>query len=633
MKITEIAKLANVSPSTVSKIINKKDDNISPKTREKVLRIVKEYNYTPYGSTIDSTITKRFTLAVLLRKNISSSFIGGVLSAAKENGYDVLLFESEGSNEIELKNITAICNNNVDGVIWERVNSTSTAYSSLFTEKNITYLCINDAQNSEAYQIDYDFLAYKMTETLLAYKHTEIACFLKEDTWYSELFLEGYKQCLFDHQLPFKEEFIYLEQNFSYDALKIQEPTAIICSDYSLALTVQNELCKYNELISDNFALLSLRNELYNEIDSSAISSVAIDNKKFGELVTRRLIDLCEKNPNETVNVRPDFTINHLETLFSPTDLQSKKIIVIGSINNDFTFNVPALPQSGETVKISNVSSTLGGKGANQAVGVARLGVTATLIGSVGKDIDSKILLDELAKEHVQLSGVVRADGSSVGKAYIYIDQTGESIVTIFPGANSIFDVASLKANAQLFKKGSYCLLSTEVPLETIMEAATLAKKNQILNFLKPATLAALPKELVPVIDVFLPNEREAYLLSNQLPSIEEQAQYFRTLGFPCVIITMGKNGCYVLSDDLRGYFKAPETVVVDTTGGADAFISALAAYLLKGYPLEASVKIALHAASFCVSRQGVAAALVDRNTLEAIVNLKENEIINRSID
>ena len=133
MTIKEIAQLAGVSISTVSKIVNNKDQNIHPETRSRVLKIVKEYNYTPYGTVKNLSNAKSFLLAVLLRSSdFSPLLLNGILETAQEHGYNVLLFDSQADLQTELKHITTICQKRADGVIWEPVSRDSTVNSILF---------------------------------------------------------------------------------------------------------------------------------------------------------------------------------------------------------------------------------------------------------------------------------------------------------------------------------------------------------------------------------------------------------------------------------------------------------------------------------------------------------------------
>lgn len=140
MTIKEIARLAGVSISTVSKIVNNKDENINVETRNRVLKIVKDYNYTPYGTVKTTSEAKTFILGVLLRSiPKTNQFLNGALFAAQKNGYSLLLYDSADSISSELKNITSLCKNNIDGVIWEPVNEQSLEYRRYFDEQELKY--------------------------------------------------------------------------------------------------------------------------------------------------------------------------------------------------------------------------------------------------------------------------------------------------------------------------------------------------------------------------------------------------------------------------------------------------------------------------------------------------------------
>ena len=139
MTIKEIAQLAGVSISTVSKIVNDKASTISPSTKERVLKIVKEYNYTPYGMVKDTSNARTFLLGVLLRtfRNMNT-MLDGIIKSAQEHGYHVLLFNSENDIHMELRHITAICQKKLDGILWEPVNNASSEHAHYLEEQEIS---------------------------------------------------------------------------------------------------------------------------------------------------------------------------------------------------------------------------------------------------------------------------------------------------------------------------------------------------------------------------------------------------------------------------------------------------------------------------------------------------------------
>jgi ribokinase len=164
--------------------------------------------------------------------------------------------------------------------------------------------------------------------------------------------------------------------------------------------------------------------------------------------------------------------------------------------------------------------------------------------------------------------------------------------------------------------------------MSTIIETVKIAKAHQVKAILKPAALKEVSHELMKQIHIFVPNEKEAGLLCPHLDDIEQKADYFLQMGTEIVIITLGHHGCYVKTKGLSKAFPAIPFTAVDTTGAADGFIAALAVYLSLGYSLEKTVRIASYASAFCINRQGVVSALIDRNSLETYIKSHEKNLL-----
>lgn len=181
MTIKEIAQLAGVSISTVSKIVNNKDENINVETRNRVLKIVKDYNYTPYGTAKNTSEAKTFILGVLLKSTPKTNlFLNGIILAAQKNGYSILLYDSAESTSVELKNITSLCKNNVDGVIWEPVSHLSLEYERYFNEQGIETCRINGPDDPASYSIDFAQMGYEAAQILIRHGHSKLGCLTKQ---------------------------------------------------------------------------------------------------------------------------------------------------------------------------------------------------------------------------------------------------------------------------------------------------------------------------------------------------------------------------------------------------------------------------------------------------------------------
>ncbi|MCI6004566.1 MAG: PfkB family carbohydrate kinase [Blautia sp.] len=633
MTIKEIAALAGVSISTVSKIVNNKDQNIAAETRNKVLKIVKEYNYTPYGMVKNLSTAKTFILGVVLSNMPrTNSMLSGIAEAAAEHNYSILLFDSQNRPDFELKHINALSQKRVDGVIWEPVNAESHQLEHYLTDQNIPFIHIMEKDNPRSFKINYEEMGYLLTQRLIDYKHAKIACLIKPDSQRSMMVLEGFRKCLFDNHIPYHNSMEISIRNPDYlTELLGHKFSGVVSSHFSSSLALYEDIDRLHYSIPSDLSVVSLKDEVREAISYPHISSISIPYKEFGYHIGKAMIRKCEKIPvtEETFSFSGDYTLDTEDSLYVPFFLRSKKIVVVGSINTDLTFNVDSLPQTGKATRILNSTFSLGGKGANQAVGAAKLDREVSLIGEIGNDIDSNLIFDQLEKEHVITQGIQRNPNFPTGKAYIYIEESGESAISVLAGANSNLTPECIRQRQHLFKNSGCCLISTELTNETTLEAAKTARQYGAKTFLKPTVIKSMPGDLCSYIDYFIPNRYEASLLSPpEYGTVEDQAEYFFSQGIPNVIITLGSRGCYLKTNDTARYFPAADFTPIDTTGGADAFISCLASCLTDGYSLEKSIRIANYAAGFCVARQGVVPALVDRTTLESHIKRIEPELL-----
>ncbi|MCI8929967.1 MAG: LacI family DNA-binding transcriptional regulator [Lachnospiraceae bacterium] len=641
MTIKEIAQLAGVSISTVSKIVNDKASTISPSTKERVLKIVKEYNYTPYGMVKDTSNARTFLLGVLLRtfRNMNT-MLDGIIKSAQEHGYHVLLFNSENDIHMELRHITAICQKKLDGILWEPVNNASSEHAHYLEEQEISvcYICSDDAASNaispeltlSSYRIDYKKMGYLLTQKLVDLKHSKLTCLLRKNDRRSALVLSGFKKCLYDNNIPFDEKLPLCTDDVDHlKEVMTLGITGIVSSHFASALLLYEQLDQFHYHIPSDLSLVSLADDMSEIISFPHISGIKIPYYHFGYFACENLIKKCEGNqPDSSARLfTTDWTFNHEASISIPSFLRSKKIVAIGSINKDMTFNVDSFPQAGKTINILNATTSVGGKGANQAVGAAKLGREVSLIGQIGNDTDSAFIMDTLLQAKISNQGIHRDMHAQTGKAFIFIEGNGESAITVMSGANANLSPEEVKACQHLFQNAGFCLLSTELPMPTILEAAKIGAAFGAKIIMKPAALKSIPEQLFQYTDIFIPNRKEAAFLCPGYKSIEEQAEYFFRKGIETIIITLGEDGCFLKTAQSTKHFPAASFASVDTTGGADAFISALASYLIEGRTLEDAIRIATYAAGFCVSRRGVVPALVDKNTLEAHIGQLEPDL------
>ena len=631
MTLKEIAKLAGVSPSTVSKIINNKADNMNPGTIKHVLDIVKKYNYSPYGSVRSNNKLKSLTIGVLLRNlnDCNREILDVITVEIQKNNYNLLFFHSHDSNEEELRNINTFCKNGVDAVIWEPVNAGSLEFKCYLDENEILVHLINTPYSEESYCFDYFGIGYQAVKKMAELGHTSIACVLQnEDNPFEKQFHKGALQALYENDIPANDNIMHLagtdritQKLFSYNC------TAIVCFSLLDAYGIYRELEACHVKIPGDISMLALSQNSDIAAVIPELSVIRPDFPKLGQIVCRSLIAKLESSANAKNGPRNfflPFMFSNGCSISTPPNRMNKKIVVVGSINTDITLNGNELPEVGKTIYAFTSSASPGGKGINQAIGVSRLGMDVTLIGKVGDDYDSAVILNLLKEEGVNTQAIGQMKNQIGGKAYIYVPKDAESTITIVPGANQFLTDEDTESSYFQFGTGGYCLISTEIPVKTAIYAAKTAKENGMLTIIKPSTLDSLPKELLLYSDLFIPNEKEGKILCPKYSAPEEQAEYFRLMGADKVIITLGSRGCYVKTDSFSKYYKPAEMQKIDSTGGADAFIAALSSYLIRGYTLDKAIVIATYAAAFCISRVGVVSALTDRNSLELYIQRKD---------
>lgn len=297
------------------------------------------------------------------------------------------------------------------------------------------------------------------------------------------------------------------------------------------------------------------------------------------------------------------------------------KIVVIGSSNTDMVVQSEKLPRPGETVLGGEFLMNPGGKGANQAVAAARLGGEVTLVAKVGDDIfgmeaekgfsDSGISTEYLLKDHDEPSGV----------ALIMVDEKGENTISVAPGANSRLSVDDIDEAGEALAGAGYLLMQLEIPVETVEYAAGLAAGKGTKVILNPAPARKLPEDLLRSLYMITPNQSECQLLTgvevNDEASAEKAARKLRKKGIDIVIVTLGADGAFILSDGVNERIPAPRVEARDTTAAGDTFNGALVVALSERLNLTEAVRFANRAAAWSVTRMGAQSSIPLRSDLD----------------
>jgi len=292
---------------------------------------------------------------------------------------------------------------------------------------------------------------------------------------------------------------------------------------------------------------------------------------------------------------------------------EKKPIVVVGSINMDLVANTPRIPLAGQTLIGTGFTTTPGGKGANQAVAVARLGYPVEMIGAVGEDVFGDALLKNLASAGVGIGSVARVGGPS-GVAPILVAANGENSIVVVPGANGKVATAMVDERANLIGTAGMVLCQLELPLETVSHTIEVCAKANVPVILDPAPAAELPEQIWKQVAWFTPNETEAALYVGSGLSAEDAAKKLLQAGVRGAVLKRGSEGAYVAAAGGESrWVKAFRVEAVDTVAAGDCFNGAFAVALLEGHDPFESARFASAAAAISVTRRGAQASMPTR--------------------
>jgi len=298
-----------------------------------------------------------------------------------------------------------------------------------------------------------------------------------------------------------------------------------------------------------------------------------------------------------------------------------RDIVVLGSLNVDFVVRVSRRPGPGETVFGKGFAIFPGGKGANQAVAVGRLGGNVCMAGRIGDDVFSGILLDSLANASVGTENIIATKDTLTGPAFITVDDTGENSIVVVAGANGQYVRTDVDRLMPCISKARILMLQLEIPLDTVIYAAQVARSCGVLVMLDPAPAACLPQELYKLLDVITPNEHEASLLTGKqvcdVPSAKRAAMDLVDKGAKNAVVKLGAMGAvFSSSSGDCGHIEGHAVHVVDTTAAGDAFSGALAVALCEGKTLDEACRFANAAGALSVTKEGAQTSMPNRNEL-----------------
>jgi ribokinase len=283
------------------------------------------------------------------------------------------------------------------------------------------------------------------------------------------------------------------------------------------------------------------------------------------------------------------------------------------------------LPVAGETLTGEEFLKIPGGKGANQAVALARLGIPTHMVGRVGANSFGAELIQHLQDTGVQTKNIFADENVSSGVAIITVDHCGENHIIVIPGANGQVNQKDVERLCHLLPTATALLLQLEIPMTAVVAAAKAAHNANIPIILDPAPAPShLPAELYPLVDIITPNEVEAgQLVGFAVDGEETAAQAAGVLlqrGVKNAIVKLGSKGAICATFEETFFIPAFTVDAVDTVAAGDAFNGGLAAALYHGLSLRQAVVWGTAAGALAATKLGAQTSLPDKFTFDAFL-------------
>lgn len=290
--------------------------------------------------------------------------------------------------------------------------------------------------------------------------------------------------------------------------------------------------------------------------------------------------------------------------------MAERSIVVVGSLNYDLVFKVPRMPNKGETLTADSLTMCGGGKGANQAVQCAKLGVKTYMAGKVGKDSMGQTLVANLSGYGVNVNNVMVSTAHSTGMAAVNALPNGNVYATISTGANFDIDCSFIDDIDGLLRSCSAVILQMEIPMPVVEEVLCRAKQYGVYSVLNAAPAKPISPTSLKQVDCLVVNESEASFYTGEeitdLASAKSHAYKLVSATGGTVIITLGVNGSLLCNHNGQTHFAADKSVVaVETTGAGDSYIGAFAVKKVQGASDEEACRFASEVANITVTRIG----------------------------
>lgn len=299
-----------------------------------------------------------------------------------------------------------------------------------------------------------------------------------------------------------------------------------------------------------------------------------------------------------------------------------KKVVVVGSINMDLVTRCKRAPKGGETLFGEEFSQVPGGKGANQAVAIGKLGTNVIMLGKIGKDSFGKDMLVSMEKNGVNIQHIEEGE-KATGIAKIIVEESGQNRILVVAGANSEVDKEYVDRHLAAIKESDIVVTQLEIPIETVEYTLKKAKEFGKITILNPAPARELSDEIIKNSDFIIPNESELALITGMAVETEEEikkvGKKLLDMGVKNLIITLGSKGSLHLNRDKCEFHSAYKVKAIDTTAAGDSFIGGVVREL-NGDNISEAIEFGTKVSAIAVTKKGAQTSIP---TIEEVIEFK----------
>lgn len=615
--IKKVAEIAGVSPSTVSRVMNG-TANVDEKKRQRVLDAIEEIGFRP-NELARALLKKTSKIIGVIIPNIENPFFSELAKSIEEeaycNGYKILLCNSNNNTDKEMMNIQMLNQINADGIII--MTNSELVTNNVISNFNIPIVMVDRKLLGLGEIANIQSDNYKggkiATEHLLNCGCKNIVCIRNEMEYdsgkqrykgYRDIcrkynIKEQYVDCKYDYEEGLKAARELIEKYPDVDGI-------VACNDM-VAISTYKVLMEAGYRVPGMVQIIGFDNIKLSSIFTPEITTICQPIKDMGTLAVQIIMKNIRGEEFDKENI---FDVRLIERQTTKRKGANKmKFAVVGSINMDMTVTARRIPSRGETIQGDTLSYIPGGKGANQAVAMAKLGEDVTMFGCVGSDSNGQKMIENLKNLGVNTNYIKVLEGVPTGIAMITVGENDNTIVVV-PGANGKVDKRYIDSIKDVLENYDMVVLQHEIPLETVHYVIEFCAEKNIPVVLNPAPASPVPMDIIEKVTYLTPNEHEAGIIFGDNQTTEELLKRYPEK----LVITQGSRG---VSTALKSgeILKIPPRLahVVDTTGAGDTLNGAFSVEICRGLDIKNALLFANTAASLSIEKFGAQAGMPTR--------------------